>query len=67
MNGIWWERLLEFWYCYWLLTVYWYWYFGCDNSSSFHTDNQKNNISVWDEGLPDDIDGSVGAAEKKYY
>ena len=46
------------------MTVYWYWYFGCDNSSSFHTDNQKNNILVLDEGPPGDIDGSLGAAEK---
>ena len=41
--------------------------FGVDNSSSSHTDNQKNNFLVLDEGLTDGtgLSDSTGAAEKK--
>lgn len=35
------------------------------NSSLSHTDNRKNNFSVLGEGLTDNINGSVVAAEKR--
>ena len=40
--------------------------FGVDNSSSSHTDNHKNNFLVLGEGKTYDINGSFGAAEKKF-
>ena len=40
--------------------------FGVDNSSSSHTDNHKNNFLVLGEGTTYDINGSFGAAEKKF-
>ena len=40
--------------------------FGVDNSSSSHTDNQKNNFWVFDEGSSTaDINNSVGTAKVK--
>ena len=39
--------------------------FGADSSSSSHADNHKNNFLVLGEGLTQ-INGSVGAAEKKF-
>ena len=36
------------------------------NSSSSHSDNRKNNFSVLSEGPIDDINGRIGAAEKKF-
>ena len=39
--------------------------FGVDNSSSSHTDNQKNNFLVLGEGPTQGINDSTGAAEKK--
>ena len=39
--------------------------FGVDNTSSSHTDNCKNNCLVLGKEPTDDINGSVGAAEKK--
>ena len=39
--------------------------FGVDNSSSSHTDNRKNNL-VLGEGLNENINGSICAAEKKF-
>ena len=38
--------------------------FGVDNSSSSHTDNQKNNFVVLGEGQTYGTDDSTGAAEK---
>ena len=40
--------------------------FGADNSLSSHTDNCKNNFLLLGEGTTDDINDSVGAAEKKF-
>ena len=40
--------------------------FGVDNGLSSHADNCKNNVLVLGEGPTDDIDNSVGAAEKKF-
>ena len=40
--------------------------FGDDNSWSSHPDNIKNKFFVLVEGPTDDINGSVGAAEKKF-
>ena len=40
--------------------------FGVDNSSSFHTDNRKNNFLVLGEGHAFGINGSSGAAAKKF-
>ena len=39
--------------------------FGVDNSSSSHTDNQKNNFLVLDKGPTQGINDSTGATEKK--
>ena len=38
---------------------------GVDNSSSYHTDNGKNNFLVFGEGPTQSINDSTGAAEKK--
>ena len=38
--------------------------FGVNNSSSPHIDNSKNNILVLGEEPTENINGSVGAAEK---
>ena len=40
--------------------------FCVNNSSSSHTDNLKNNFLVLGERPTDDINGSVGTAEKKF-
>ena len=40
--------------------------FGVSNSSSSHTDNRKNHFLVLGEAPTDGIDGSIGAAEKKF-
>ena len=40
--------------------------FGVDNSSSSHTDNLKNDFLVLGEGPTDNINGSIGAAQKKF-
>ena len=40
--------------------------FDVDSSSSSHTDNRKNIFLVLDQGATDDIDGSIGVAEKKF-
>ena len=40
--------------------------FGADNSSSSHSDNDKNNFLELGEGSTDDINGSVGAIEEKF-
>ena len=40
--------------------------FGFVNSSSSHADNRKNDFSVLREGPTYDINGSFGAAEKKF-
>ena len=37
-----------------------------DNNASSHTDNCKNNFLLLGEGLTDDINGSVGSAEKNF-
>ena len=39
--------------------------FGADNSSSSHTDNQRNKFLVLGERLTEGINDSVGAAGKK--
>ena len=39
--------------------------FGVDDSSSYHTDNGKNNFLVFGEGPTQGINDSAGAAEKK--
>ena len=39
--------------------------FGVDNTSSSHTDNQKNNFVVLGEGPTKDMRDRAGAAEKK--
>ena len=39
--------------------------FGVDNSSSFHTDNRKNEFLILDKGGIFGINGSFGAPEKK--
>ena len=39
--------------------------FGVDNSSSYHTDNGKNNFLVFGEGPTQSINTSTGEAEKK--
>ena len=39
--------------------------FGVDNSSSYQTDNGKNNFLVLVEGPTQGINDSTGAAEKK--
>ena len=40
--------------------------FDVDNSSSFHTNNRKNNVLVLGEGpIYGSISGSIGATEKK--
>ena len=39
--------------------------FWIDNSSSFHTDNLKNDFSILREGNVFGINGSFGASEKK--
>ena len=38
--------------------------FSCDNSSSSHTDNRKNNFLVLGEGPTQGINDSTGSAEK---
>ena len=40
--------------------------FGVDNSSSSHTNNWKNVFLVLGEGPTDDINGSIGAAQKRF-
>ena len=40
-------------------------FFDVDNSSSSHVDNCKNNFFVLGEGPTDDINGTIGTAEKK--
>ena len=40
-------------------------FFDVDNSSSSHVDNCKNNFLVLGEGPTDDINGTIGTAEKK--
>ena len=40
--------------------------FGVDNTSSSHTDNQKNNFLVLGEGPTDGINDTTGAAEKRF-
>ena len=40
--------------------------FGVKNSSSSHPDNRKNYFLVLSKGPTDDINGSVGTAEKKF-
>ena len=40
--------------------------FGVDNSLSSHADNRKNNFLVLSEGPTDYINGSLGAAERKF-
>ena len=40
--------------------------FRVDNSSSSHAYNRKNNFLVLGEGLTDDINGSIGAVQKKF-
>ena len=40
--------------------------FGADNSSSSHSDNDKNNFLELGEGSTDDINASVGAIEEKF-
>ena len=40
--------------------------FDVDNSLSFDTDNCKNNFLVFGEGPIDDVNGSIGTAEKKF-
>ena len=40
--------------------------FVVKNSSSSHTDNRKNYFLVLSKGPTDDINGSVGTAEKKF-
>ena len=40
--------------------------FDVDSSSSSHTDNHNNIFLVLDQGATDDIDGSIGVAEKKF-
>ena len=40
-------------------------FFVVDNSSSSHVDNCKNNFLVLGEGPTDDINGTIGTAEKK--
>ena len=40
--------------------------FGVDNSPSSHIDNRKNNFLVLDEGPTNDINSSIGEAEKKF-
>ena len=39
--------------------------FGVDNSSSFQTDNSQDSFLILGEGPTDDINGSIGAPEKK--
>ena len=39
--------------------------FGADNSSSSHTDNQRNKFLVLGERLTEGVNDSVGAAGKK--
>ena len=42
-------------------------FFGVDNeSSSSHTDNRKNNFLILGEAHTDDINDSIGAAEKNF-
>ena len=40
--------------------------FGVNNSSSSHTDNQKNDFLVLGRGPTFDINGSFGSTEKKF-
>ena len=40
--------------------------FDVDSSSSSHTDNRKNIFLVLDQGATDNIDGSIGVAEKNF-
>ena len=40
-------------------------FFDVDNRSSSHVDNCKNNFLVLGEGPTDDINGTIGTAEKK--
>ena len=40
--------------------------FGVKNSSSSHTENRKNYFLVLSKGPTDDINGSVGTAEKNF-
>ena len=40
--------------------------FGVDNSPSSHIDNRKNNFLVLDEGPTNDINSSIGEAEKRF-
>ena len=39
--------------------------FGADNSSSFHSDNRKDNFLILGEGPTYSINGSFGSPEKK--
>ena len=39
--------------------------FGVDNTSSSHTDNQKNNFIVLSEGPTKGFNDSIGGTEKK--
>ena len=41
-------------------------FFGVDNSSSSHTDNHKSNFLVFGEGTTDDMNGSIGVAQKNF-
>ena len=38
--------------------------FGVDNSSSYHTDNRKNDFSLLGESLTDHFNGRIGVEEK---
>ena len=40
--------------------------FGVDNSPSSRFDNRKNNFLVLGEGPSNDINSSIGEAEKKF-
>ena len=39
--------------------------FGADNSSSFHSDNRKDNFLILGEGPTYSVNGSFGSPEKK--
>ena len=39
---------------------------GVDNSSSYHADNRKKNVLLFGQAPTDDINDSVGTAEKKF-
>ena len=40
--------------------------FGVDNSSSFHTDNHKNNSLVLGKGPSNNVSNSGGTTQKKF-